>query len=517
MSTNKITNTKFKTSSGRTIPIQFDSVNEKIRFLTENNGKTSWVSFSEIERGKNFEKALEEQYNRLVGHNSKVDYSTNELFDIYNLKPNKHKGHRFDSNWYGPSPVFKDSSFQFVPRDGSTGYIPDPRVHPNFDSLVGVPFDEVTKIRTKSFKISYTYAMPRDKPLDGKMKMLILLHGVPTQKNQKFEVMRELSNFMFCVAPDMFGMGESDQPHEYKSPLNDEENQKWDWHHDIDWVDQLITHLKEEFPVFAKAEPIFQADDWGGGIAVHYAAASGAGKFEMDGRSYSLENKISQLILVNPIALDGYYVREIGAIGRTSVLNGGQFSSAMGGFDQTAVQIEKLMIDDKSRMNNYTERDFLGQYCDTNYQSGRSAVEQGIHFWNVKTLADRSSRLAPRQLQPSHEDKEGRKKWGVKYQDIKVPSVLIWGTKDQMMPPTQMDRLYYLLSLNHQSCIINEIDGADHFCEWDRPDAVARCMIRGIRTQLGPSAVPVFLGNDPKAVYKGDEEVMVRELQRYLF
>lgn len=441
-----------------------------------------------------YDKLNQNDPSSLIGHN----FNKRELFDIYNLTPEKHEGHKFHEDWYGPPPRFEDGSFKFKTRDGTKGSVPLKKG----TLLNGVPLDKVDTIETDVFEISYTVSYPNRGPFPK--KMMILLHGVPTQKNQKYEVMRHLGKFMFCVAPDMLGMGESDKP-------KFDDLSKWDWHNDIDWVDRLISHLRNEYPFLGDVEPIFEADDWGGGIALHYAAASGAGKFEMNGIEFPLKNKISQLIMVNPIALDGYYVREIGSIGRLSGLPPKDFMMAVGGFDQTVVQIEKQMIYDRSKMNNYTERDFLSPYCDVNYQSGKMASEQGVNFWNISILADRSSRLAPRQLQPY---KDGK---GVKYEDIKVSSILIWGMKDQMMPPTQMDRLYYLLTLNHQRCYIHEIEKADHFSEWDRPDAISRAIIRSIRCEFGPNSLPIFLGNDSNAVYKGDERVMIERLAEILF
>lgn len=459
---------------------------------------------------------MSKQTKKNIGHKAIFkNENNNRLFDIYNLQPNKHEGHKIDMNIYGSSPKYIDSFFYFKPSDGSTGLIPDPDVVKSQEDLINKPFDSVISKKVDQFKISYTVSYP-ERLVTGKYKLMILLHGVPTQKNQKYEVMRHLSRFdMICVAPDMLGMGESDQIHEYKSAFEDPKrgnHQKWDWNHDVDWINQMITHIKNDFPEIKNSDIIFQADDWGAGIALYTATASGAGKFEMNDIEYPFDHKISMMIIVNGIVLDGYYVREIGAIGRTSGLESGPFTMMMGGFDQTAVQIEKQMIYNRAKMNNYTERDFLGQYADVNYQSGKMAVDQGIKFWNVKTLADRAGRLAPRTLQPYHTDKDGLQ-WGIKFQNIKCPSLLVWGTEDQMMPPTQMDRLSYLLSLNHQRCYIQEIAKADHFSEWDRPEAVARAMLRTIRTEFGPDFIPVFVGNDPEAVYKGDEKKFVEKLQ----
>ena len=519
-----------KTKNGKQIHCLNNKEKKLIKISMDSDGNppqtTDWISYKHIDTKEDLDKLVVNSFEKKIGHNPFLKQNSKFLFETYNLSPDKFEGHKFDHDWYGDKPTFKDGFFMFTPSDGSTGYIPNKAYYEqtkqeNF--LVGVPFHKVEKIKVNKFKIAYTEAFVSKRKAilpdsSDNIPIVILLHGVPTQKNQKYEVMKHLGNRFYCIAPDMFGMGESDQPHNYSSPYDETEygrHSKWDWNHDVDWINQLITHVKEIHPVLRTSKIIFQADDWGAAIALHTAAASGAGKFTMDKREYRFDHEINMIIIVNGILLDGHYVREIGAIGRASNLESEEFTRAMGDFDQTAVQIEKLMIYKRSKMNNYTERDFLGQYAEVDYQSGTPAVYQGIKYWNVKTLADRSSRLNPLQIQPKSIDEYGRE-WGIDYSNIKIPSCLIWGMKDQMMPPTQLDRMYYLLTLNHQRCYLTEIDSADHFSEWDRPDAVARAMIRNMRTEFGPSFGGIFVGNDPKGVYKGDERRLIERLSKIL-
>ena len=66
----------------------------------------------------------------------------------------------------------------------------------------------------------------------------------------------------------------------------------------MDYVDQLMQH---EYPGH---KFIFVADDWGGGIASHYAAAH--------------NDRLNALIQLNAITFDGCPVTEIQAIGQAS-------------------------------------------------------------------------------------------------------------------------------------------------------------------------------------------------------
>ena len=433
----------------------------------------------------------------------KIETDPEKWFKAYNLTPNRFHGHDPRPQIYGDEPVFEKGEMFFKPKDGSMGLVP---TIPQSD-LYGVELGKVPTKEAKEFRIHYVIVYPKSfekMTVEEKSKMLVfcLLHGVPTQGNQKYETARTLGKFGVVIIPDMLGMGESDQIHEYGATNTNaiegrKDHQKWDWKHDVEWVHKLMTeHVPGEYGTSKKF--VFQADDWGAGIAIHYAAAE--------------NTSLEMLILVNPIFLDGYYVREIGAIGRASKLAADdpkKFMDLFSAADQTIIQIEKLMIFNRDKMNQYTERDFIGPYADTDYQSGRDAQHMGLNYWNLQTLADRSSRLAPRQLLPFHTGKDGLD-WGVHYENIKVPVELIWGMKDQMMPPTQLDRGEYVFRNTHVG--ITEIDNADHFCEWDRPAAVSRAMLRAVRRELGKNRIPIFLGNE--GVMKGDEEDMVEELRK---
>lgn len=148
-------------------------------------------------------------------------------------------------------------------------------------------------------------------------------------------------------------------------------NRQWDWVHDVDYVHELMTR---HIPIKAFRDPgpwIFQADDWGAGIAMAYAGSRHA-KF------------LRMMFLVNPIMLDGYFVIEIGTIGRLAEVflrdrkTFGQFAAIL---PQTIVGIEKYMIKDRKRMNRYTESDYMFPYVDTNYQTDRLASEMKPCEW----------------------------------------------------------------------------------------------------------------------------------------
>lgn len=125
-------------------------------------------------------------------------------------------------------------------------------------------------------------------------------------------------------------------------------------------------------------------------------------------------------------------------------------------------------------------------------------------------LANRASRLAPRQLLPFHPVLNIH---GVKTWRMEGAVHYIWGWEDQMMPPSQVDRGLYLWP-RALSVGITEIQGADHFVEIDKPDQVARTMIRVINGVLGQGTTRAMVGLGPDATYKGDEPEIAAALDR---
>jgi pimeloyl-ACP methyl ester carboxylesterase len=173
---------------------------------------------------------------------------------------------------------------------------------------------------TDEFDIAWT-------KIGNKGPLVLFLHGVPTNRRQWQDIQGHVSRFAETIAIDMLGMGESSKPRMYGGKDVTSPNSRWRWHHDIDYIDKLMNHY------YPGRKFIFVADDWGSGIASHYAGKFGA-------------SRLDALVQLDAIAFDGYPVNEIQAIGRASLIpntpeGDQQFAVAMGAFDQTLVQITK--------------------------------------------------------------------------------------------------------------------------------------------------------------------------------
>lgn len=375
--------------------------------------------------------------------------------------------------------------------------VPEPRMG-YYD--VETPFYGIVNgVETNQYKIAYT-------EWGDKGPLILMLHGVPTNRTQYYELQKRLAPFCRTISIDMLGMGESSIPlnygqnvdarPEYESIHNMIRNGSKPW----DWIFDTI-YLEQIHKINLKGEPlIFIADDWGGGILSHYAA------------------RFSDLLLgaiwIDPIAFDGYPVSEIQAFGRASQLSDEDFGKLLGAADQTMVQIFKTMVFDPNVWNQYTLRNIKKTYIDVDYE--RSAARNGedatsltlrLHPNNMRVLTDRAAILSPALLLPYHPELNPK---GVDYTKIRCKCKIIWGKQDNMMPERQMLRFVHVL--RNAETHFDSIDNAGHFAAVDQPDAVAESIMEFIlsKPEWRETLADVYVGFGGKhMIYKGDERHLI--------
>ena len=360
------------------------------------------------------------------------------------------------------------------------------------------------------FEIAYTQR-------GNKGPLVLLLHGVPSNRYLYFPIQKRLSPFCRTIAIDMLGMGESSKPRYYGEPkpyqspteIQKEKdyagiNEPWDWVFDIDYVDKLMNHLYPDEKFY------FVADDWGSGINSHYAA-----QFDQD--------RLLGFIQIDPIAFDGYPVSEIQAIGRASqipVVSGedgtddAMFKMAMGAVDQTMVQIFKTMVYDPNVWNQYLLRAIKHPYMDVDYDRSEfrdgedaSSLTLRLKWEALRVLADRAAILAPALLLPYDAEKNPK---GVKFENITVPTLILWGDRDNMMPSQQVYRFKW--SMKNAPVQITMIQNAGHFAGTDNPNYVSAAILDFIARVSGKDKLAdIFVGFD--GIWKGDEKEMVKDLR----
>lgn len=358
---------------------------------------------------------------------------------------------------------------------------------------VGGPHSTET-IWSDEFEIAWT-------KMGTKGPLMLFLHGVPTNRSQWEEVQGQVSRFCETISIDMLGMGESSKPRLYGRKNNQEANDLWHWPHDTDYIEKL---MQQEYP---GRKFIFVADDWGSGIASHYAA--------------KYNDRLNAFIQMDPIAFDGYPVNEIQAIGRASAIpntpeGDAQYAMLFAAFDQTLVQILKTMVHDPSKYNQYNMRYLVFPYVDVDYE--RNGAGDGINdvaksttmrlkLHNMRVLSDRAAILSPALLLPYHPQYNPN---GVRYQDVTVPTLIMWGEYDNMMPNAQTQRFANVLGTDDVQ--ITYIPRSGHFPATDNPNGVADTLINFVRRVMGRSALAdIYVGNSN--IWKGDERQMLQELR----
>ena len=358
---------------------------------------------------------------------------------------------------------------------------------------VGGPHSEKRKW-TNEFEIAYT-------KVGSAGPLVLFLHGVPTNRMQWEDIQRHVGRFCETIAIDMLGMGESTQPRMYGKKTDPSDNDRWYWKHDVDYIEALMQH---EYP---GRKFFFVADDWGGGIASSYAAAH--------------NDRLEGFILLDPIAFDGYPVNEIQAIGRGSLIpntpEGDEvFAMAFAAFDQTLVQIYKTMVYDPNVYNQYKLRSITFPYVDVDYERNglgdgvtdvAKATTMRLKLHAIRVLADRAAILSPALLLPFHPEENPE---GVRYENITVPSLIMWGEYDNMMPAAQTQRFANVLGTDDVQLTL--VPRAGHFAGTDQPRYVGDTIVNFVRRVKGRAALAdVNLGNE--GIWKGDEAQLIEDLR----
>lgn len=363
-------------------------------------------------------------------------------------------------------------------------------------------------VPTNKMFIKYT-RMGSDGPI------ILYIHGVPGNRKLKLDLQTLTAPFCRTVSIDLLGMGESAAPRYYgqedllqkassllgKNFEPDQSNliyDAWEWEHDATYIKKFMDTLYPNEKFF------LEGDDWGGGVAAAYTS--------------KYHDSLISTIYTNPIAFDGYPVKEIEAIGRASSLRDKDFRKSMGDFDQKLTQIFKTMVqnsgfnNEPTRFDQYTLREITAPYAKVDYEKGKPPSEMTLDFHRMRILSDRASILNPELLMP-YTSKSGK---GVKYNEILIPQLVMWGENDNMMPAAQTNRFANAF-INAQT-FIHYIPRAGHFSQIDQPMFCAETILNHIRNMSkvsdSESLSQYFMGYFiPR--WKGDEPEFLERMREF--
>jgi pimeloyl-ACP methyl ester carboxylesterase len=180
------------------------------------------------------------------------------------------------------------------------------------------------------------------------------------------------------------------------------------------------------------------------------------------------------------------------------------------------VQIYKTMVYDPNVYNQYKLRWITFPYVDVDYE--RNAAADGVtdvarsttlrlKLHNIRVLAERAAILSPALLLPYD---ASRNPEGVRYDNITVSSLIMWGEFDNMMPAAQTERFANVLGTDDVQ--ISYVPRAGHFAGTDNPRFVADTIVDFVRRVKGRRALAdINLGN--QGIWKGDERLVIRDLR----
>ena len=125
----------------------------------------------------------------------------------------------------------------------------------------------------------------------------------------------------------------------------------------------------------------------------------------------------------------------------------------------------------------------------------------------IRVLAERAAILSPALLLPydAAENPEG-----VPYENVNVPSLIMWGEYDNMMPAAQTQRFANVLGTDDVQLTL--VPRAGHFAGTDQPQYVGDTIVNFVRRVKGRHALAdINLGN--QGIWKGDEAQLIEDLR----
>lgn len=374
---------------------------------------------------------------------------------------------------------------------------------------VGVDWNPEHRNGRPSSKFHMAYDVLAPSNAKEGIATIVLTNGVPVNRTEWLPVARLLARFFRVVVVDLFGMGDSSKPLEFK-----DRDGKWAW----SWAlharifKEMFDDWRGDHPEwFIDDKLFFGANDWGAGVVQVFTALYGS--------KYLLG-----ALPCSAIALNGYWVQQIGSFLALASLPYKTASTATGisidpmfrvmsimAIGLLTTTLETMFEQVSDNHNQYTLALIQNTWVDTTAYSNpkKNPSNTRYDFHAIRVLAEQASHiLGNGELLPYHETQN---RDGLRFLDWDVPVKMLWGKQDKMMPEGQVHRFANIVAfINEQrarnnvpsnlSFSYNVIQGAGHFMVSDKPEETAGYVVDWMRTVVGPSRLnKVFLGFDSLA------------------
>lgn len=149
---------------------------------------------------------------------------------------------------------------------------------------------------------------------------------------------------------------------------------------------------------------------------------------------------------------------------------------------------------------------------------GFTPVNSPLNMHAIRVLSQRAAWLSPGTLLPYHRDSNPK---GVNYLKTTVPTLVLWGEYDNMMPSDQAYRLAMLYG--NARFTYSMIHSAGHFAAVDQPREVTENILMFLARELSgeewaqqqPLGQAYFGHGGRTFLWKGDEYKVHRDFDKY--
>jgi pimeloyl-ACP methyl ester carboxylesterase len=291
---------------------------------------------------------------------------------------------------------------------------------------------------------------------------IVFMHGVPTSGHQWRPVQHLLAPYLTTYNIDLIGMGKSDKPLE-----------GWDYTFANDA--RILAGLIEQW---GHEKMVVVGDDWGGGIALTFAA--------------TYPDRTDLCVWMNSTTYNQWPVAEIETIARMAKADEAEFARFASQFPMFLAILLRGML---YRHANITARDmraFREPYETVDYDTGGSLLQGNAAYGAPKPESLRALALRAASLDP---------KWmlDLPYENITSPCMALWGQDDIYMDAVDLYR--FKRDMRNAQVRIQTIPEAGHLAMVDQPHVVADAILdfvseyRGVQTLAKPyDGFPEVLG-----------------------